>query len=237
MLDASKKSVAIHQPNFLPWLGYFDKIAMADVFILMDNVQFPKTGGGVWANRVMVLEGGRAIWITVPVVRNYHGLRLIKDMEVDSSKRWRRKMLKTIEYNYRRCTHFEEQWEFVSTLLDYESGNLSDFNVHAITALTNRLGLDSTKLVLGSSLEVEGKGTELLISMTKAVGGSAYICGGGAGGYQEDELFAEAGIKLIYQDFKHPEYDQGRAEFTPGLSVIDALFHIGAEATGRLLRR
>ena len=84
--------VAIHQPNFLPWLGYFDKIARADVFVMLDSVQFAKTGG-TWSNRVQMLVGGQATWLTMPIVRSYHGVRTYRQMEIDEEQSWRKKLL------------------------------------------------------------------------------------------------------------------------------------------------
>src|SRR3989304_9812833 len=94
--------VAIHQPNFFPWLGYFNKIVRADLFLVMDNAQFPKKGG-TWCNRVKLLIGGKADWMTMPVVRSYPGVRLIKDMKIDNAMPWRAKLLKTIQNNYSRA--------------------------------------------------------------------------------------------------------------------------------------
>ncbi|MBI5740647.1 MAG: WbqC family protein [Nitrospirae bacterium] len=227
--------VAIHQPNFFPWLGYFNKINKADIFILMDNVQFPKKGG-IWTNRVKISINGCAQWITVPVVRNYHGFRSIKEMEINDSTGWRGKILKTIEQNYKKCPFFEEEWEYIAALIKFNTANLCDFNIYSVKSLTEHLGFDSSKLVIGSSLKTGGSATELLISMTKAAGGDAYMCGGGADGYQENSKFAEAGLKLQYQNFQHPVYPQLSKEFIPGLSIIDALFNIGAKKCSEILR-
>jgi hypothetical protein len=84
----TQRLVAIHQPNFFPWLGYFDKLARADVFILLDDAQYPKTGG-TWSNRVQLLINEKPAWVTVPVVRSYHGVRQIREMRIDEQRPWR----------------------------------------------------------------------------------------------------------------------------------------------------
>lgn len=228
------KVVAIHQPNFFPWLGYFNKITRADTFILMDNAQFPKKGG-TWTNRVRLMVNGQPAWVTMPVVRAYHGVRRIEEMRIDESNPWRAKLLKTIETNYRPAPHFAEAFPLISELVNNPTDELTKYNVSAIEALCDAMKLDASKLVLGSGLKVEGAATDLLISMVKAVGGTAYLCGGGADGYQEDEKFSERGVRLVYQSFNHPVYAQGGAKgFTPGLSIIDALMNCGFERTRQL---
>lgn len=229
------KIVAIHQPNFLPWLGFFNKVALSDVFILLDNVQFPKTGG-TWTNRVRIMVSGNPAWITVPVVRNYHGVRLIKDMEINNETPWRTRTLKTIEMNYKKHPFFDDEWPFVKDLISHETVSLCAFNIHAISTLAGRLNLGTSKLVVGSILEAQGKGTDLLISLTQSVNATTYLCGDGASEYQEDHLFAEAGLNLEHHNFTHPVYPQKTPQFTPGLSVIDALFSVGTESARHLLR-
>lgn len=228
---------AIHQPNFLPWLGYFDKINKSDVFIIMDNVQFPKTGG-VWTNRVKIAVKSKAHWLTVPIARNYHGVRLIKDMEINNITQWRTRIIKTIEHNYKKCPFFKDEWEYITTLLSYDTPSLSEFNIHAIVSLTDYLGFNISKFVIGSSLKSGGNATNLLISMSKAVDGFAYMCGAGAGDYQEDEKFTMAGIKLKYQNFKHMIYKQyNTQQFIPGLSILDSLFNCGKKTVREFLEK
>jgi len=229
------KVVAIHQPNFFPWLGYFNKIARADLFLVMDNAQFPKTGG-TWLNRVRLVVGGRPDWVTMPVVRAYHGLRRVEEMRIDNRPPWRAKLLKTIEANYRRAPFFKVAFPLLEGLINNQTDDLTEYNLSALTSLAGALGLDTSKLVRGSTLGVEGSATDLLIAMVEAVGGTAYLCGGGAGGYQEDEKFADRGLRLIYQNFEHPVYPQcNTGEFTPGLSIIDALMNCGIEQTRALV--
>lgn len=232
---SNRRIVAIHQPNFFPWLGYFNKLARADVFLVMDNVQLSKKGG-TWSNRVRLLLNGQAAWATMPIVRSYSGRRDIKDIKIDQSKSWQATLLKTIEANYRRAPFFEVVFPLISQLVINPTDCLTTYNLSAITTLSTTLNLDASKLVMGSTLSVQDGGTNLLISMVKAVDGTAYLCGGGAGGYQEDDKFGRQGIELIYQDFKHPEYPQlNTSEFIPGLSIIDVLMNCGFEKTRELI--
>jgi hypothetical protein len=227
--------VAIHQPNFLPWLGFFDKIRRSDVFVAMDNVQFAKSGGGTWTNRVQMIVNGQPAWVTVPIVRAFHGVRLIREMKITDDSAWRNKLLRTIEQNYRRAPHFQEVFPILEESIRNPSADLADYNLATIRSLCAVLNLQ-TPIVLGSSLEVEGHATELLISMVRAVGGNAYLAGGGAAGYQEDSSFHQAGVKLIYQEFQHPTYPQfNSTTFKPGLSVVDALMNCGIAGTADLL--
>jgi WbqC-like protein len=231
---AGEVVVAVHQPNFLPWLGYFDKLARCDVFVLLDNVQFPKKSG-TWMNRVRLLVGGEPAWVTIPVVRAYHGLRRIDEMAIDESRPWRRKLLATIEQSYRRAPHFEETMPFVTEIVMHEGPLLADYNEAGVRRLASIVGLDERKFVRASSLGVTGAATDLLIGLTQRLGGGSYLAGGGAGGYQEDEKFAAAGVRLEYQAFAEPTYPQLSADTHHGLSIIDALMHCGADGTARLL--
>lgn len=228
------KLVAIHQPNFFPWLGFFDKMRRADVFVLMDNVQFPKKGGS-WMNRVRLLVSGKPSWVTMPVRRDYHGYRTIAEMEIDDSIPWRKKLVATLKANYSRASFYKTTMDFLQPLVFFQTSSVSEFNVNAITEIA-RLAEWEQKLILGTSLDAEGSATELLIRMTRAVGGTAYLCGGGADDYQQDHLFDESGVRLEYQHFEHPSYKQfGVDGFEPGLSVVDAMMNSGLEEWAGLL--
>lgn len=230
------KIVAIHQPNFFPWLGYFDKVARADVFIIMDNVQFPKKGG-TWSNRVKLMVGGRADWVTMPVERAYHGTRLIRDIKINNSVPWRNLIIKTIEVNYKRAPFFDEVFSLLVDLINNPTDNLAEYNLNGIIFILKSLQIDHQKIILGSALNVEGRATDLLIAMVKAVEGNAYLSGGGTAGYQEEEKFPAAGVNLIYQNFQHPVYQQiNLKQFIPGLSIIDILMNCGVEATRRIYK-
>ncbi len=200
----------------------------------MDNAQFSKTGG-TWTNRVQIIVNGKPAWKTMPIVRAYHGVLSIREMRISPDPTWRSKLLRTLEHSYRRAPCFSEIFPWLATLIENPTLDVAEYNMTAIRAICEALGL-RTSIELGSSLQVEGRATELLISMVKAVGGTAYLAGGGSAGYQEDEKFHEAGIKLIYQEFQHPTYPQlNTSAFKPGLSIIDALMNRGFEGTAGLL--
>jgi len=231
------KVVAIHQPNFFPWLGYFDKIIRSDQFIFLDHVQFPKTGG-VWSNRVKMLLYGEAKWVTAPIMRNFHGVRAIYDMEFQPGNPWREKMLINIETNYSKMPYFKEMIDFFGPLIMNKEDNLSRYNINAILFISQRLGVSSEKFNWSSKLPFQGQSNEMLATLTKSIGGDTYMCGGGADGYQDDALFAQRGVQLRYQSFQHPAYPQrGQAGFIAGLSVIDAAMNLGWEGVKELLSK
>jgi WbqC-like protein family len=227
--------VAIHQPNFLPWLGFFDKLARADVFVLLDSVQFPRTSKGTWINRVKLLVGGRPQWATVPIVRSEGSVLPIRDVRIDDAQPWRRKLTRTIELNYRRSRAFDDVFPLVSELLATDADRIAAFNEHNVRRLAQALELDTGKIVRSSELDVDGQSTDLLIELTIAVGGTAYMPGGDAYRYQRDEKFAARSVALAPQEFAHPTYAQPAEPFVPGLSTVDALMNCGFERTRELL--
>jgi hypothetical protein len=229
------KTVAIHQPNFFPWLGYFAKIAESDVFVFLDDVQFPKTGG-VWSNRVKLLIGAEARWATAAIDRNYRGTRTVREMRFLHDNPWREKLVKSLEGNYRRHLGYPETMELVAPLLLSRELNIAEYNIQAVTAIAQRLGFDPNKLRRSSDLPHEGSSNELLCSITHLVGASTYMCGGGAAGYQDEAIFESRGVVLRHQQFVHPVYLQrGRQDFVAGLSIIDAAMNLGWSGVKRLL--
>jgi WbqC-like protein family len=231
-----RKLVAIHQPNFLPWLGFFDKLARADVFVLLDDVQFPRTSKGTWINRVKLLVAGKATWMTVPIVRSAGSTRAVREVQIDDSQPWRKKLLRTVEVNYRRAPYFDEVFPFVEELVTRPTDQLAGFNEANIRRLAEELGLDTAKLVHSSEIKTVAGGTELLVELTRAVGGTAYLSGGLAPeAYQDDAVFAAAEVELVFQDFRHPTYPQRVDEPVHGLSIVDALMNCGVAGTAALV--
>lgn len=228
-------TAAIHQPNFFPWLGYFDKIARADVFVVLDDVQYQKTGGS-WSNRVKLLVSGQERWLTAPIRRPPHGVASINELQWADGP-WREKVLRTIVMNYRACHHFAATMAVVEPLVMNDDASVAGYNMTAIKALCGELGL-STNLILASGFRLDSQSNERLIELCGKVGATSYLAGGGATGYQDDSLFQSAGIAVRYQSFQHPVYPQkGSQSFIAGLSIIDALMNCGVHGTRQLLVR
>jgi hypothetical protein len=206
--------VACHQPNFLPWLGYFDKLAQSDRFVLLDRVQFPRTSRGTYTNRVQLLIGGQPAWLTVPVIRD--GVQAIGDVRVDDTQPWRRKALRSIEQSYAKTPRFAEVMPVVRELLELDTDRIAVLNEEAIRRFAPE---HAHKLVRQSELpETDAAATDLLIALVKAAGGDAYLSGDGADGYQEEPKYAAAGLGFRLLGFTHP------ATGAPaGLSIVDAL--------------
>jgi len=228
--------VAIHQPNFFPWLGYFQKIVKCDAFIFLDDVQFPRSGAGVNANRVKMLVSGKARWVTASIDRNFEGSRKINQIELNNTVLWREKILKTIETNYKKAQYFDEIFPLLNKLINNPESNVSHYNSTAVLGLSEKLGIKSNKFNWSSNLPHGGNSNELLASLTKTVGGEAYLTGKGASAYLDENIYKVAGIQLIHQNFQHPEYVQhNSSEFVSGLSIVDALMNIGFENVTELL--
>jgi len=218
---------AIHQPNFFPWLGYFDKIRHADVFVFLDAVAYPKSGSsmGSWSNRVQIDIHGEPAWIRCPV-RRESGVQLISDVRIHDDRSWRGKLLKTLNMNYKRASKYTNVMPIITKLVEYPTDRVADFNINAIETIAAYLGL-RCQFVRQSELKAQGSATSLLISITKSVGARTYLVGGGAAGYQNDELFSANDIRVAYQGFVPQLYGDG-SSWLPGLSVIDFMMKEGA---------
>lgn len=221
--------VAIHQPNFFPWLGYFHKLARADVFVFLDDAQFSK---GERTNRVELRIGGERRWVTAPVVRA--AAAEIREVETDERQNWRRRLEGTITAAYGRAPAFQECFPELRKLVYYPESRIAVYNRHAIEALARRVGL-RTQLTSSSEFRVASTGTQRLVEIVQAIGGTAYLSGRGADNYLDEGAFDRAGIKLRYVDYEPRAYPQRDDAFVPGLSVLDALLECGWKRLAELI--
>jgi hypothetical protein len=233
----SRPVVAIHQPNFFPWLGYFAKINTCDVFVVLDEVDYPKSGKsmGSYTNRVKLAVSGQARWWGCPAVRE-SGPQPINTVRINEQQDWRKRALSTLWQNYARAPFRAKLGELVEEMVNLDEPMIGAYNVANLKRVSGLLGLDA-EFVLQSELGTTKHSTELLVEIVSKLGGKTYFSGtGGALSYQDDALFVEAGIEVAYSPFKPCPYDQiGSGEFLPGLSILDALLNIGPEATRALL--
>lgn len=226
MATQMMRMCAIHQPNFFPWLGYFDKIRRSDVFVFLDKVDYPKAGSGgmgSWVNRVKIDIQGKERWFGCPLEK-YSGRKSIVDVVISEREDWRPRLLRTLEINYRKAPSYSRAMTLLKPLIENPTNKLAEYNIQAILAIANALGLECS-FRRQSELSSQEHSTALLVEMTKKVGATAYLAGGGAAGYQDDALFAEHKLELVYQDYAPVTY--GEADrFVAGLSIIDYLMHV-----------
>lgn len=224
--------VAIHQPNFMPWLGYFWKIARADIFVFLDDVQYSKNG---YINRVRILGSAGPRWLTVPVsVRFGDTIAAARPSQPD----WPQRHRDMLSQCYRRAPHFRDLWPEVEALYaNAPDANLAAINRFCIERLAVALGL-SCRYLASSTLDT-GAATsdERLVRIMQAIApGGTYLSGRSGSTYQDERKFRDAGVRLVYTDFIHPAYAQGAGDFVSGLSILDALFHCGCDTVAGWLK-
>jgi len=223
------KTVAIHQPNYLPWGGYFYKIANADIFIFLDDVQYTKNS---FINRNYIKTPQGKQWLTIPVRFNLG--QNINETQFSGSS-WRKKHIKTIEQNYKKAPAFKETFPIVKEVIEDEKNeNIAQLNTAIIKVITKYLGL-KVEFYSSSSFDVEGTGDERLINLIQVVGGNSYLSGRGGEKYQYPEKFTNLGIGFSYYDYTPNEYPQLWGDFIPGLSILDMLFNCGKDCFKVLL--
>ena len=219
---------AIHQPNFFPWLGFFDKIRRADVFVFLDQVHYPKSGSSMssWCNRVRVMVNRAPHWMSCPVVRE-HGAQIIDTVRINNARPWRDDIRRTLEASYRRAPNFADTFALVERLLAYETDSLAEFNINAIRTLSDRFGCTPQWIRQSELAPMNEMATERLVGICRAVGADVYLSGDGSADYLDAPAFDRTGIELRYQNFIEPPYGDV-ARFIPGLSVIDRLMQAPA---------
>ena len=215
--------IAIHQPNFLPWFGYFHKMAQADRFVLLDSVAFTKGG---YTNRVKVKAAGGAQWLTVPVLTKGKLGQIVAEVACSDGVDWRKKVRAALETNYRGCPHFQPAAGKIFGVLGSSRENLAEMNIRLIECVAGELGI-TTPMIRSSRIPASGQATQLLIAICQELGADTYLSGRGGLKYQEDEAFRAARIDLRVDSFEHPRYPQAFGEFTAGLSIVDLLFNCG----------
>ncbi|CAG4882933.1 conserved protein of unknown function [Georgfuchsia toluolica] len=221
--------VALHQPHFLPWLGYLERMVQADLFIVLDHVQFERRN---YQNRTRILVNGLGHWLTVPV-QQHSQQELILDKRINNppledSRWWGTNHSQTLRHAYRDAPFVEYYLPALKELLESRWDHLVDLNMATLDFLRDALAI-STPMVRSSELGVSGSKSELILNLCRAAGADTYLAGmGGSRDYLDRAAFARANIELAWQDFRHPRYAQcGGGEFVAGLSAVDALFNQG----------
>lgn len=215
--------VSIHQPAYLPWLGYFDKIRRADCFVYLDTVQFQKQS---FQNRNKIRTADGWTWLTVPVETKGKLYETpLKDLAINNRVDWRRKHLTAIAMNYGKATCFEAVMPSLTAAFERDWARLSELCYAMLLEFNQRLGID-TRIVKSSDMpEVDGAKSDLVVNLCRALGATRYLAGTLGRNYLEPEAFARHGITLDYQDYEHPVYRQAYPGFEPNMAVVDLLMN------------
>jgi hypothetical protein len=213
--------VGIHQPNYLPWMGYIDKIASTDVFVFLDDAQYSNEGGH---NRNLIKTSNGKQFLTVPVEQ--HLGDKINQIRTKDKLPWKKKHLKSIEFNYKRAPYFIEVFPVMEKLLNESYTNIAEMNAAIIKEWCRLFGIN-TDFKWSSDLNLESLREEKVIDICCMIGANCYISGNGAKAYQVSAHFEQHGIKLIYQNYEPLVYPQLWGEFQVNMSALDYIMNCG----------
>ena len=224
--------VSINQPAYLPWLGYFERIARSDLHVVLDHVQYEKNS---FTNRNRVRTNNGEIWLTVPLsTKGQFGNLEINHLAFATNNPWQKKHWDTLCMNYRKAPYFDEyaqtyeslyktEWtSFMPMIRSFLAQHLIDLGIH-------------TKLVYSSEMKVCGTKSELLLNLCCDVEASCYLSGAMGRDYLDEGLFSRSGICVTYQEYIHPEYRQHHGGFKPCMGILDLLFNEGPRSLNILL--
>ncbi len=219
--------LSVHQPQYIPWLGYFDKIDKSDCFVFLDQVQYKPRE---YQNRNKIRTKDGWMRLTVPVVSRGLGRQKICDVKIDNKTDWQKKHWESLKSCYNRAAFFKRHYHFFESVYSAKWERLIELNVHIIKYLLKELKI-KTPLYYELEIYTSSQGTDRIIEICKKLKADTYLSGIGGKNYLEEEKFVQAGIKLHYQNFVHPAYrqlyTQADNSFLPNMSVLDLLFNEG----------
>ncbi|MBN1273901.1 MAG: WbqC family protein [Candidatus Aminicenantes bacterium] len=217
--------VSVHQPQYLPWLGYFDKIEKSDIFVFLDNVQFKKNE---WQNRnrIKTVQGWQ--WLTVPVLHKFP--QKINEVKINNTAAWGKKHLNSMVTHYSKSPFFKEYFPFFEKTYSRDWNYMVDINIHIIKFMVRALGISSTQFLMSSEIKTREDSTKRLLDICRDLKAKIYLSGRNGARYMDETLFHKEGIEVIYQDYHHPEYPQLYGEFVPYISAVDLLFNCGPKS-------
>lgn len=221
--------VSIHQPTFLPWPGYLHRMMHADLFIVLDHVQFERRN---YQNRTRICLDNHAHWLTVPVRQKSRDERIIDkridNPAADETRWWGGDMIRTLRHAYRDAPFLEHYIHNLHGILESRLDRLVDLDLAMLEILRTAFAIE-TPLLKSSTLQAQGTKSDLILNLCLEVGADTYLAGiGGSRDYLDRNAFARAGVRIAWQDYRHPRYIQvGSKEFIGGLSTIDMLMNLG----------
>lgn len=215
-----------HQPVYLPWLGLFHKIALADRFCIFDIAQYQTKD---FNNRNKIKTHTGPIWLSVPVESKNHFSKTLTDIRIVNDG-WNRKHFKSIDMAYRKAPYYRDYiGEIERILLGRTYERLAELNFATLDFGLRSLGIE-VPIVTASSYQFRGQKSDLVLDMCKQLGASTYIFGALGRDYADRQSFASAGVDARFQDYQHPSYPQIHGAFEPYMCVLDLLFNVGPDS-------
>ena len=229
--------VSCHQPNYLPWPGFFHKILKSDVHVILDTNQLPRGKDFVVRNKIKIHDGFK--WLRVGVLEKNKMLP-IKEVKINNSVNWKEKHWNSISNNYSKAPFFSEYKKQFQQIFEKEWDYLLDFNMEIIYAIMKILQI-KVKIVMESELDIKSSSTQEILDILDTLNSKQYLTGNGSGSKRiiegKENMFSERGIQIIYENYVPPQYPQIRGKFIPELSICDMLFNVGMERTREILNR
>lgn len=228
-----RKTVVIHQPDFLPYLGFFDRLLDSDLYIVLDHVQYIKGG---WQNRDKIKSPEGERWLTVPLQLKRKTFLPYNEVKITENDDWKNVHLNTLTRSYKDSPYFSEFFEIIEEIYLSRFSLMIDLNVKLLKKLMEVFDIE-IETVLSSTLYPQGNSNQMLVDLLKKTNSTHYLSGVGARNYFIEKPFQDAGIKVVWQNFVHPVYPQLHGDFIPYLSCIDLLFNCGIENSRKILRK
>ncbi len=225
------RTVVIHQPDFIPYIGFFHRLLHADIYIILDHVQMSKSG---WVHRDQIKTQKGIEWITVPI-KKLGDQPIIREARIDLENKLFKKNVNLIETNYTKAPFFKEIFPEFRNIYLAKHQLIAELNQQLLRLLFDAFDIKIVT-VLSSDLGVTTLRSKMNADLVKSVGGTIYLSGTGAKDYHTDEPFEKNGIRVEWQKFIHPVYPQLYDEFIPYLSCVDLLFNCGIKKSREILR-
>ena len=233
-MKQEEKTIVIHQPDFMPYLGFFDRLLHADTYVVLETAQYVNGTSKSWMNRDKIKTEKGEQWITVCVKKAPRETN-IKDILLIDDGKWQKNNLGLFHQNYRKAEYYREIMPYVEALYGKNYDYFWDFSFASIKMLIELFDID-IEIIFSSDLNPQGKNNDMIVDIMNKLGARTYLSGTGAADYYDPAVYERAGIRVIWQEFVHPVYPQQFGAFIPYLSSIDLLFNCGIEQSRKILR-
>ena len=220
-----------HQPQYLPWLGLFHKIAISDTFCSFDIAQYRKRGFN--RNKIKTAQG--EILLTVPVLTKGYREKKFYEIEINNAVNWRKDHWKSLYLNYKKARHFAQYADLFDDLYKKDWQYFTDLTEYMLKWFLKELGIKAA-FSKASEQKFEGKGSGLVLDMCKKLGADIYVFGSLGKNYAKTEQFESVGVHPYFQEYKHPQYPQLWGSFLPSMGVVDLLFNCGPKSLEVLMQ-